>query len=224
MKLTAVYARRHEPQWLVDDLRTNLAPLADEVLELDDRDRPADQAWAHEGQLRARQRQMAIESGADWVLIVDPDERLEDRAASVLRPQMRALRHRRVILLLRLRELFAPDRYRVDGKWGLYRRGRLYPLHDGQVMSTKPIHAPPCPVKDHRRVPVDVNLYHLKMIEPQNRPARVAAYSGAEQQHGVAARRWGGMVRQAGMVLHSIPAARRFSPGYSRPYVIGAPE
>lgn len=224
MKVAAVYARRREPQWLIDDLRTNLAPFADEILELDDRDRPDSEAWAHEGQLRARQRQMAIDSGADWVLIIDPDERLEDRAAAVLRPQMRALRRQRVVLLLRLRELFAPNRYRVDGKWGLYRRGRLYPLHPGQVMSTKPIHAPPCPVQDHRRVPVDVNLYHLKMIEEANRPARVAAYSGAEQQHGVAARRWAGMTRQAGMVLHAIPAGRRFSPPYSRPYLIGAPE
>jgi hypothetical protein len=224
MKVAAVYARRHEPQWLIDDLRTNLAPFAGTILELDDRGRPADQAWAHEGQLRARQRQMALESGADWVLIIDPDERIEDRAAAALHPQMRKLRGQRVILLLRLRELFAPDRYRVDGKWGMYRRGRLYPLHEGQIMSTKPIHAPPCPVKDHRRVPVDVNLYHLKMIEPQNRPARAAAYSGAEQQAGVAARRWGQMTRSRGMVLQGIPAGRRFSPPYTRPYVIGAPE
>lgn len=224
MKVAAVYARRHEPQWLIDDLRTNLAPFADTILELDDRDRPADQAWAHEGQLRARQRQMALESGADWVLIIDPDERIEDRAAAVLRPQMQRLRTQRVILLLRLRELFAPDRYRVDGKWGLYRRGRLYPLHEGQVMSDKPIHAPPCPVQDHRRVPVDANLYHLKMIEPSNRPARAAAYSGAEQQAGVAARQWGQMTHNRGMVLHPVPAGRRFSPAYIRPYVIGAPE
>lgn len=222
MKLAAVYARRHEPQWLIDDMRRNLG-WVDELIELDDRDRPADQTWGHEGTMRARQRQMAVDAGADWVLVVDPDERLEDRAARVVRALMQQYRGRPVVLRLRLRELFAPDAYRVDGRWDRYWRGRLYPVRDDSVMSGKAIHCPPCPI-NHPRVPVDVNLYHLKMVEPANRAARALAYAGAEAQHGHPGRDWSRLTAGRGMVLRKIPPGRQFSPGYSRPYVIGDPQ
>lgn len=222
MKLVAVYARRHEPQWLIDDMRANLA-WVDELVEVDDRGRDPGEAWGHEGTLRALQRQRAIEAGADWVLVVDPDERIEDRAARQVRALMHRFGSQQVVLRLRLRELYEPDRYRVDGRWSLHWRGRLYPVRPDSVMSDKPIHCPPCPV-NHRRVPVDINLYHLKMIEPANRPARAAAYTGAEIQHGHTRRDWRRMTTERGMVLQAIPAGRRYSPGYRRPYVIGDPE
>lgn len=222
MRVIAVYARRHEPQWLIDDMRTNLR-WVDGFAEVDDRDRDPAEAWGHEGQMRARQRQAAIDAEADWVLVMDPDERLEDRAGQVLRPLL-ARDRGDVIYRLRLREMFTPSQYRVDGKWGLYRRARLYPVRDGQVMSGKPIHAPPVPInKDYRRIELDVNLYHLKMIEPANRARRTRAYAAAEAQHGVAARNWGPMSRSGGMRLQAVPLARRFTPPYTRPYVIGVP-
>lgn len=220
MKLVAVYARRHEPQWLIDDMRANLA-WVDELVEVDDRGRT--EAWGHEGTLRSLQRELAIKAGADWVLVVDPDERLEDRASRLIPRLMAQYRDRPVVLRLRLRELFAPDRYRVDGRWDRYWRGRLYPVRPDSVMSSKPIHTPPCPV-NHQRVAVDVNLYHLKMVEPANRAQRAAAYTAAEIQHGHTRRDWRRMTAERGMVLRTIPAGRGFSPGYTRPYVIGAPE
>lgn len=224
MRLVAVYARRHEPQWLIDDMRANLR-WVDQIVEVDDRDRDPGEAWGHEGTMRALQRQRAIEAGADWVLVIDPDERLEDRAPQVIRPLMARLRGDKVVLRLRLRELYAPDRYRADGQWGRLLRGRLYPVRDDSVMSTKSIHCPPCPInRDYRRATVDLNLYHLKMVEPANRVARVQAYAGAEAQHGHAGRDWSRWGAERGMVLQTVPAGRRFSPPYRRPYVIGAPE
>lgn len=223
MRLIAVYARRHEPQWLIDDMRANLAPWVDGFAEVDDRDRDPAEAWGHEGQMRTRQRQAALDAGADWVLAVDPDERIEDRARTALRPLLARIRPS--LIRLPLRELFAPDQYRVDGVWGRYRRTRLYPLMDGQTMSDKPIHAPAVPVGSGLpRLDIDVNLYHLKMVEPQNRPARANAYAGAEAQHGVRGRRWARLAQTGGMRLAAIPRGRRFTPGYHRPYVIGAPE
>jgi len=224
VRLVAVYARRHEPQWLVDDLRRNIG-WADRIVEVDDRDRPADQAWGHEGTMRALQRQRAIEAGADWVLVMDPDERLEDRARTAIPELVRRLQRGPYVVQLRLRELFEPTRYRVDGRWGNLWRGRLYPVRPDSVMSDKPIHTPPCPVNpDYRRVRADINLYHLKMIEPANRPARAAAYASAEAQHGHPGRAWGGLTRTRGMVLQQVPQARRFSPPHTRPYLIGGPE
>lgn len=219
-RLIAVYGRRHEPQWLIDDLITNLSPLVDGIACVDDRARPAAEAWGHEGQFRARQRDAAMTAGADWILVVDPDERLEDRAADVIRP---LLLGSDTIYRLALRELFTPTSYRIDGKWGIVRRARLYPARPGQEMSNKAIHAPPVPI--HTGLPkidIDLNLYHLKMIEAANRRHRARAYALAEHQHGVRRRQWGALSLTAGMRLQPIPAGRGFTPGYTRPYLVGA--
>jgi hypothetical protein len=219
-RLVAVYGRRHEPQWLIDDLVKNLAQFADDVVCVDDRGRSRAEAWGHEGQFRARQRDAAMAAGADWILVVDADERLEDRAGEVLRPLMDGPD---VIGRLALREMFAPHAYRIDGKWGLLRRSRLYPARPGQVMSEKPIHAPPVPIHTGLpKVDLDLNFYHLKMIEPANRRHRARAYALAEHQHGVRRRQWGALSLTAGMRLQAIPPGREFTPGYTRPYLVEA--
>ena len=219
-RLIAVYGRRHEPQWLIDDLITNLSPLVDGIACVDDRQRAASEAWGHEGRFRAAQREAAMAEGADWILVVDPDERLEDRAGDAIRPLMDGPD---AIYRFALRELFRPNAYRIDGKWGLVRRARLYPARPGQEMSTKPIHAPPVPVHSGLpKIELDVNLYHLKMIEPPNRVHRARAYALAETQHRVRRRAWGALSLTAGMRLQPIPEGRGFTPGYTRPYLIGA--
>ena len=220
-RLIAVYGQRHEPDWLVADMLTNLTPLVDGFAFVDDRARPAGEAWGHEGDFREAQREAAIAEGADWVLVVDPDERLEDRAAEVIRP---LLGGPPTYYRFRLRELFAPNAYRVDGRWGMIRRTRLYPVQPGQVMSRKPIHTPPIPIAPALpTVTLDLNLYHLKMIEPANRPARGRAYAAAEIQHRAPRRAWSGLSRTLGMRLEPVPAGRGFSPAYTRPYLLGRP-
>jgi hypothetical protein len=216
-RLVAVYARRHEPSWLVDELRANLA-WVDQIVEVDDRERPASEAWGHEGQLRARQWQAAAEAGADWVLMMDPDERLEDCAADTIRPLLEGPDG---LGRVTLRELFRANAYRVDGRWGRIRRTRLFRLRPGQQMSDKPIHAPAVPIRTGMPTfEIDVNLYHLKMVEPENRQRRAVAYGRAEDQHGVRRRQWGALAQTHGMRLEQIPAGRGFTPGYTRPYRI----
>lgn len=224
-RLIAVYGQRHEPDWLVEDLRANLAPWVDGFAVVDDRARPASDAWGHEGAFRWRQRQAAIDAGADWVLVVDPDERLEDRAGETIRAEIDRRGNDPVLLRLTLRELFTPTQYRVDGVWGRYRRTRLYPVRDDQAPSPKPIHAPPVPVTHgYAVVDLDVNLYHLKMVEPRNRYARAAAYNRAEMQaYRRVNTRWRRMYGVAGMRLEPIPVGREFTPGYTRPYLIDPP-
>lgn len=217
-RLIAVYGRRHEPDWLIDEMVANLSPWVDGFACVDDRQRAATEAWGHEGQFRARQREAAIGAGADWVLVVDPDERLEDRAGEVIRPLMDGPD---ALYRLTLCEMFTPTSYRIDGKWGLFRRTRLYRVRPDQRMSSKPIHAPPVPVLTGLpRIDIDVNLYHLKMIEPANRVQRARAYMRAEVQHGARRRQWGALAQTIGMRLQPIPAGREFSPGYTRPYVL----
>jgi hypothetical protein len=218
MKLVAVYGRRHEPQWLIDDMLANLAPIVDDVVCVDDRQRAATEAWGHEGRFRARQREAAMAAGADWVLVVDPDERLEARAATVLRP---LLDGPDALFRFNLRELFTPTSYRIDGKWGLVRRTRMYRARPGQAMSAKPIHAPPVPILSGMpKVDVDVNIYHLKMIEPANRRARARAYALAEVQHGVRRRQWAALSSTAGMRLQPIPEGRGYTPAHTGTYLV----
>jgi len=218
-RLVAVYGRRHEPQWLIDDLEANLAPLVDAVVCVDDRERAATEAWGHEGRFRARQREAAMAAGPDWVLVVDADERLEDRAGHLLRVLADGSE---ALYRFPMRELFTPTSYRIDGRWPHIRRTRMYPVRDGQQMSVKPIHAPPIPILTGLpTVDVDINFYHLKMIEPANRLARARAYARAEAQHSVKRRQWGALTTTIGMRLMPIPAGREFTPGYTRPYVVG---
>lgn len=212
MRIVATYGVWREPQWLVDEMRANLA-WVDGFAEVDDRDRTG--GWGNEGEYRRRQRAACIEAGADWVLVTSPDERWELGAGDKIRGLAEAGRD--VFYRFKLCEMWTPKQYRVDGRWGRLRRTRLYRLRDGQTMSTKRIHAPPIPVSPKLpTLDVDIRVYHLKMINPQNRPARRAAYLAAE---GTPRRqRWGHLTDEAGIHLATPEPGRGFAPRYTRDY------
>lgn len=216
MKLVVTYGVWREPQWLVDQMRANLA-WADGFAEIDDRGRVG--GWGHEGEYRARQRQACIDLGADWVLVTSPDERWESRAAENIRalvdqgPQD-------VVYRFPVHEMWTLTDFRVDGRWGRQRRTRLYPLHPGQEMSAKAIHAPPVPiVPAYQCTDVDVRIYHLKMINPANRPARAAAYRAAEAASGRRRKRgWRHLTDMTRLDLKRIETGRHFHPPYEGGY------
>ena len=119
-RIIAAFAYRYEPDWLIDDLRENLS-WVDGFAELNDRDRS--DLWGVRGDRTHRLMRIAMAMEPDWIFYTAPDERLEDRAATVLRRLAERGRHDRYSV--RLREMWTPDRYRVDGVWGGKRRGRL---------------------------------------------------------------------------------------------------
>ncbi|MFN8643136.1 MAG: LCP family protein [Candidatus Binatia bacterium] len=79
-------------------------------------DRGSGKPTATNRRAAAREVTRARELGADWVLGIDPDERLERAAAERIDEMVRVEGRGRVGL--RLRELYAPDAYRVDGVCG----------------------------------------------------------------------------------------------------------
>jgi len=212
--ITAIYARRDEPQELVDGLRENLA-WADQIIEVQV---PREGGWGHEGRLNALKRDRLAAAGATWTLWMDPDERLEDRAAQVL-PEFCAAADTRAVGMFPLREMWTPTRWRCDGEWGAKRpRKRLFHLHGQRVrdFAWRPIHCQPTPItqRAHRTV-VDVAMYHLKMIEPANRTARGQAYLNADPEgRYLNSGDWSWLNDEAGLELADIEPGRGFSPPY----------
>ncbi len=122
---------------------------------------------------------------ADWLVVVDADERLEhgfrDRAERVIR------RVRRLGLdafRVRLRELWdRPDQWRADGIWGRKTRARLFRALPDHRFDTRPMHAVKAPLQGlrFRQFPVaDVEIYHLGMLTAADRAARRARYEDAD--------------------------------------------
>jgi hypothetical protein len=193
-RIIAAFAYRYEPDWLIEQLRQNLS-WVDGFAELDDRD--AAGLWGVRAKRTHRLMEIARAMEPDWILYTAPDERLEDRAAVVLRglADSDATRY-----ALNLREMWTPKQYRVDGVWGRKRRGRFF--RPGVHTETR-----------H----VDLNIYHLKMIEPANRAERARVHAIANTWDNKA-RGFDYMLDERGLRLGRIPAGREYTPAY-RPYV-----
>lgn len=213
-RLVAVFGWRWEPQWLVDELLENLAPIVDDIVWLDDRDRVG--PWIHEGLYRRRQRDLLRENGADWVLLTCPDERFEDAAhwkirAAIEREPQRA--HR-----MPIHEMWTPDAYRADKP--LTTQVRLFPLKMmDRALPNRRIGSPPVNRWAARRARyLDTRVYHLKNIERVNRVRRARTMARlsweANHKNGVV---WADHLDEN--VQLERMGERLFSPAYARQFV-----
>lgn len=201
-RLVCAYAHKYEPPWMIEDLRANLA-WVDDFVALDQTDR-ATELWSRRDERVEQLRQLAVAAGADWCLIMDPDERFERSAEGEIRQAIEGdptLRYRFPFL-----ELFTPTEYRVDGVWGRKTRRRLFHLRS--------------PMSRRVLLP-DARIYHLKMIEPGNRALRARVHTQCNT--------WDNpnlgfdyLAEDAGAVLEPIPPGRDFQPPY-RPYHFEVP-
>lgn len=200
--IVLAYARRYEPQHLVDGLLAN-ASWCDDVVCLDDRTNDSG-PWRP----RRERERMLVElarasSAAPWCLMLDPDERLQDGAEDAIRGAIiRWAPHTRFDL--RLRELWTPTEYRSDGDWGDRWRRRLFHLRQGPR---------------GERVRLDVEIAHLKMIEPENRAARAETHK-AWNTWDNRARGFDYMLDEDGLTL---APARPYSPPYE-PWTVEVPQ
>lgn len=194
MKIVAAFAYRYEPEWLVDQLRENLS-WVDGFAELDTRGRS--DVWMPRGERVAELQRIAKGMGADWILHLDPDERLEDGAEAKLREVAESGPGR---CSLRMRELWTPDAWRSDGVWGDRWRRRFYHVgHEAAEIQQ-----------------IDVTIYHLKMIEPANRAERARVHT-AHNTWDNRSRGFGYMTDESQLTLEPVPAGRGYSPPY-KPY------
>jgi hypothetical protein len=193
-RIIAAFAYRYEPDWLIDELRQNLS-WVDGFAELDDRDRT--EPWGVNADRVKQLMAIARAMEPDWIFYTAPDERLEDRAADVLREV--AERPGGTRYSFRLREMWRPDAYRVDGVWGRKLRARFF--RPGELHSTRAL---------------DLNIYHLKMIEPENRRERRRVHT-AHNRWDNKRRGFAYMTDERGLRLEAIPDGRGFTPAY-QPY------
>jgi hypothetical protein len=202
----AVFSYRYDAH-LVPDLIENLRPIVGGYIALDDRG--AEELFSPEPPRRRRLIRAARDMGAQWVLSIDPDERLERAAAEVL-PRLTAVSEP-VSLGFWLRELYAPDAYRVDGLWGTKVRYRLFPLLEGQRFSKQPLHAPPHPRQYAQRL-TGLNLYHLKMITHDRRVARRDLYRMLDPENALQPMGYDYLADDEGAQLEQIPPDRGYWP------------
>jgi glycosyltransferase involved in cell wall biosynthesis len=203
VRLLAVAAVRDEAPALPGLLR-NLSAHVDGIVALDDGssdgslrllqecpevlqvlrnpvDRPS---WDESGDFR-RLVAAALGHGAEWIIAVDADERLEKdfraRAERVIR------RGRRLGLRafqVRIRELWdAPDRYRADGIWGLKWAPRFFRARPGLDFPSRPLHVAKAPLqgKFFGIFPLaDLFVYHRRMMRREDREARRRRYQALD--------------------------------------------
>jgi hypothetical protein len=212
--IVALFAFRYD-RALVPDLLENLAPLVDGYVSWDDTRNK--ELWYHEGRVRSGLIEAARTIGADWILAVDPDERFEYRAARRIRWCTLVKRH--VVYGFSFRELYTETSYRVDGIWGEKVRWNLFPLRPGQTFHDLPVHSPWHPTNPGVRFKrIDVNLYHLKMIDQHNRVTRRELYERLDPRAEIQKIGYAYLTDEASLRLESIPAGRGYHPPYRHDY------
>lgn len=236
-RLVACSGWRYEPEWLRDDWIESVMEWADDYCIVDDRD--STEFWSNEANYRLRQRAALEEKGATWAAITSFDERFDVTAGMILRPAIEAAGHRHVMFSFPLMELFEPLRFRSDGIWGRKKRTRCYPLLPGQTYTTKALQTSAVPKGSYNVKHLkDVHLYHLKMIEPENRWSRAAAYEAMDPGYKLIPRTslqfqsldrdMGNRFAEQGYFyladdahtqLTNIPDGHGYRPPYSQPYI-----
>jgi hypothetical protein len=207
-RLLAVFSFRYDAH-LVPDLLHNLAPVVDGWIAFDDRG--ATEAFSSEPKRRTALLTLARKRGADWVLPVDPDERLEDAAATRMPDLLAAPPH--TVWTFANRELFTPTAYRVDGLWRTKSRPRLFSMQAGLPVSEQDLHAPWFRLgPDTKLRPSGLNLYHLKMLTPERRAARRDLYKHLDPEGRFQKLGYDYLADETGMELEEIPPGRGFSP------------
>ncbi|TPN82615.1 hypothetical protein FJ987_27240 [Mesorhizobium sp. CU2] len=197
---------------LVPDLLANLDPIVDGWVAYDDR--AADGIFSDEPQRRRALIAAACDAGAAWVLAMDPDERLENAVAGRIGQLTGG--SRRNAWGFRLREMYTPASYRVDGVWGLKMQHRLFRAYHPDRYRSPVLHGAWFPedagfnLRDS-----GLNLYHLKMIEPKRRSARRDLYNHLDPDRRMQPIGYDYLADESGAVLEAVPAGREYFPVHS---------
>jgi hypothetical protein len=219
-RVIAVFSFRYDHH-LVADLLENIRPLVDGWVAFDDR--KSQGVMSNEPARRAALLEAASAWRPDWILGIDPDERLEHGAPERLAPKLRA--EGLVAYGFKLREMYTPDSYRTDGLWGGKIRFNLFkpPPHSHPEMADW--HGRWYPREaGYRTEIVDVNLYHLKMITPERRVARAALYEALDPDHRFQKIGYDYLADDSGLQLEIIPKSRGYHPRHREDGGLWMPE
>jgi glycosyltransferase involved in cell wall biosynthesis len=203
VKLLALTAVRNEMRYLPSFV-ANVSPHVDGIVALDDGSTdgsaeylgsrpeviellrvPAERPrWEEVANHRALV-EAAHRNTADWVICLDADERLErDFRGRCERVVHRGHQRGDTAYAVSLRELWgSPRTFRVDGIWGRKAMARLFQAREDHEFDARPVHGIKAPLQARRNghfPPADLEIYHLRMILPEDRWARRRRYETAD--------------------------------------------
>ncbi|MCL1877062.1 hypothetical protein FWF74_03455 [Candidatus Saccharibacteria bacterium] len=212
MKVIATVSYKYDGDYL-DDLKENIKDIADEVIiKFDEKGIFLKGA----GEYRAEMYRQAEQAGADYILVIDPDERLEKKSAVKIRKLLEKYYGQRVSFEFNFREMYTPTSYRIDGIWGEKKREMIFSVFPDNVYPDVKLHEPRCPVNDDcKRIKTGLNVYHLKHIKPELRKHRKELYKKLDPKS-----KWNGdagydyLDDEIGMKLKKVPSRRMYKPVY----------
>ncbi len=234
VRLLGITMVRDEARFLPGMLR-NVGPQVDGLLALDDGSsdgsgrlleqspfvlevlrNPADRPAYDEVSGHRRLMEAALRHGAEWVLAVDADERLErdfrPRAERVIR---RGQRIGLKAFEVHLRELWgSTEHYRVDGPWGQKAVPRLFRALPEHRFDNRPLHGTKAPLQGKilGHFPLaDLMIYHLRMVRAEDREVRRQRYERLDPQSRFQRQiGYGYLTDESGIRLRPVPARRGF--------------
>jgi hypothetical protein len=212
-KVFAIFAFRYDAH-LVPAFLQNIEPFVDGWVSYDDRKSTKPLTTDPERQIPMIEAAHA--AGADWILALDPDHRVEDRFTDKI-DELTSERGR-FAWSFRLREMYSPTEYRTDGLWGKKRRRRLYPIYDDLFpiaergsFPTAAFHASFVP-NGYGTRQSGVNIYHLKMLTAERRKARRDIYKAVDPGMDFQTVGYDYLADDTGAEFKSIRPGREYSP------------
>jgi hypothetical protein len=153
--------------------------------------------------------------GADWLLGIDADERVERGfRARAEREFARADRDEVAAFWVPWRELWdSPHHWRSDGIWGRKRKGCLFRSDPAHAFHTRRVHSVWAGAGDSSLWPqADLRLYHLRMIDADDRVRRVERYHRLDPDRRLQEIGYDYMLDDSELELRPIEPGRDYAP------------
>jgi hypothetical protein len=188
-----LFAYRYEPDWLIEEA-IQQAQWSDGIITWDTRE--DHRVWIPREVRTRTLREAALDHGAQWVFHLDPDERVQVGGEDIIRKVVDNGRFSSFIFPLK--DLFAPNQYRVDGIWANKSVHRLWCLKDK-------------PSKRGSRRLKSPWIFHTKHMTEENGLMRARVHS-AHNTWDNKGRGFDYLADRDGMVLKPVPKAHPCPP------------
>ena len=235
-RLLALLTFHDEMRYLPDYFR-NLAPHVDGIIALDDGSGDGSGEFVESQALvrelirlptrqphvwdEPRNRRLLVEAalrhGADWLVVLDADERVERDFRKRADAQMqRADGEGTLALRLVMRELWNhADHFRCDGIWDRKRPVRMFKARADHQFDERPLHgywAPLNSLDAESCGDADLVIYHLRMLTEIERRARQAKYQRLDPNRDFQEIGYDYLTDTASLQLKKLPPYREYQP------------